>query len=202
MLALLFLLLLGGFGIYLYRRYSGLTVSQMWHQLTTPSADQTAEKPSGPTDAEIKVRLLEALFNQPELRKQNVTFSVSGGVVTFSGEVEAPRYKAALEQLGQQIAGVKKVVNNVTVKASPSASAPGQSAAPDPDQQLAKRVEFALYQTDAFNLKLMTITARDGRVRLSGSVRSLAEKLLAERIAREVEGVSEVINELAIQPGG
>lgn len=199
---LLFLLLFGGVGIHLYSRYSGLTLRQMWSQLTTAPAERAAEKTPGSTDTEIKTRLLEALFSQAALRKQNIALAVSEGVVTFSGEVDAPHYKVELEQVGQHIPGVKRIINNVTVKVPPPRSASGHVAAPDPDQQLAKKVEFALYETDAFDLKLMTITAREGRVRLSGSVRNLAEKLLAERIAREVEGVTEVINELTIKSAG
>jgi len=201
-LALLVLFLFGGTGIYFYSRYSGLTVGQIWHQLATPSAEEATAKGSGSADAEIKARVLDALWGQAELRKQNITPAVSGGVVTFSGEVDSPQHKAALEQLGRQIPGVKQVINNVTVRMSQSSGAADHAAELDPDRQLAKKVEFALYQTDAFDLKLMTITARDGRVRLSGNVRSLAEKLLAERLAREVEGVTEVINELTIQSTG
>lgn len=185
--AILVLLLLGGAGVQVYRRYTGLTLSQMWHQLTSSSAQNVEGKATSDSDAEIKTRLLEALFNRPELRRQNITFTVSDGVVTFSGEVQSPQYQVALQQMGQQIPGVKQVVTQVTVKS------------PHPDEDLAEKVEFALYQTDAFELKLMTITAQAGRVRLSGHVRSMAEKLLAERIAREVEGVTDVINELVVQ---
>lgn len=194
--AILFLLLVGGAGVHFYSRYTGLTLSQMWHQLTLPPAPKENEKISLNSDAEIKARLLEALFNQAELRKQNITFAVAGGVVTFSGEVEALEQQTALSQLGQQIPGVKQVVNNVTLKRPPA------GGVADPDQELAKKVEFALYQTDAFDVKLMVIKAQTGRVRLSGNVRSLAEKLLAERIAREVDGVTEVVNELVVQSSG
>ena len=195
-MAILFLLLFGGAGIHFYSRYTGLTLDQMWHQLTTPPAPKVDEKISLNSDAEIKARLLEALFNQAELRKQNITFAVSGGVVTFSGEVAAPQQQTALGQLGQQIPGVKQVVNNVMLKRPPS------GGVTDPDQELAKKVEFALYQTDAFDVKRMIISAQSGRVRLSGNVRSVAEKLLAERIAREVDGVTEVVNELVVQLSG
>jgi osmotically-inducible protein OsmY len=200
--AVLFLILFGGAGVHLYSRYTGLTLGQMWHQLTMPSTQKAEEKVAPNSDAEIKTRLLEALFSRPELRKQNIAFAVSGGVVTFSGEVDAPQHQAALEQVGQQIPGVNQVVNNVTVKTPLSNGTTGQVTNLNPDKELAEKVEFALYQTDAFDLKLMTIIARAGRVQLSGNVRSVAEKLLAERIAREVDGVTEVINELTVQSSG
>jgi hyperosmotically inducible periplasmic protein len=199
-LVLLLLLLVALGGLYSYGWYSGLTLGQVAHKLIEGSSEKPAEATTAGADTEIKARLLEAVFNQAELRKQNISLTVSGGVVTFSGDVDTPQHKAALDQLGQQIAGVKQIINNVAVKAPLVAPVPDPAAQQDVDRQLAEKVEFALYQTDAFELKLMIITARDGRIRLSGNVRSMAEKLLAERIAREVKGVSDVINEVAIEP--
>jgi osmotically-inducible protein OsmY len=201
-LALVFLLLIGGVGIYLYSKFTGRTLDQIRHQLMASFTQEATPAAPGSADTDIKARLLEAFFNQPELRKQNIAVAVSDGVVTFSGEVDAPRHKAALQQLGQQIAGVKQVIDHISVKAPSSADGTHPAAEPDANQQLAKKVEFALYKTDAFELKTMTVAAQDGRVRLSGSVRNVAEKLLAGRVAREVEGVTEVMNELTIQSPG
>ncbi|MCS6807110.1 MAG: BON domain-containing protein [Acidobacteriota bacterium] len=206
-IALLLLLLVGGGGIYLYSRLTGLTLSQIWERWTAPSAEEIVQQGSvESSDTSIEAQLYKALFSQADLRRQNVTTVVSGGVVTFSGEVESAELKAALDRLGQQIPGVKQVVNNTTVK-SPSATSSTPPATPlpsattlvDADEQLAKQVEFALYRTDAFELKYMVVTSRGGRIRLSGSVRSIAEKLLAERVAREVKGVTDVVNELTIE---
>jgi hypothetical protein len=63
---------------------------------------------------------------------------------------------------------------------------------------LAKRVQFELFQTDAFNTRTIQIKAEDGAVTLSGSVRSRAEQLLAERVAQNVSGVKKVVNELKV----
>jgi osmotically-inducible protein OsmY len=46
----------------------------------------------------------------------------------------------------------------------------------------------------------MQIHAENGTVTLTGSVNSLAEKLLAEKIAQSVEGVQKVVNNLAAPP--
>jgi osmotically-inducible protein OsmY len=44
----------------------------------------------------------------------------------------------------------------------------------------------------------MKINAEDGSVILAGTVRSVAEQLLAERIAQAVPGVKQVKNELKV----
>lgn len=209
LLALLLLLSVAGGGLYLYSWATGLTLGQIWVRWRALWAEQASQQsPAQPSDTAIEAQLYKALFGQADLRRQNVTTTVSGGVVTFSGEVETAELKAALDQLGRQIPGVKQLINNVTVKSSaPTLSATVPSVTPPPnvalpvnaDEQLAKQVEFALYQTDAFELKYIAVTSRSGRIRLSGNVRNLAEKLLAERVAKDVEGVTEVVNELTIE---
>jgi osmotically-inducible protein OsmY len=59
-------------------------------------------------------------------------------------------------------------------------------------------VEFELYRTNAFNTLTMQIKAEDANVTLSGTVRSRAEQLLAERVAQGVPGVKKVSNELKV----
>jgi osmotically-inducible protein OsmY len=170
----------------------------MWGQLRSPSASHVDKETSSAADTEIKVKLLEALLKDVHLRDQGVSVTVAGGTVVFSGEVSDPKQKEALEALARQVAGIRQVINNVTVKNLSTAGSAASAVEPNPDDQLAKAVEFALYKTDAFDLKLMKVTSQDGVVQLKGDVRTIAEKLLAERIAREVEGVKSVANDLSL----
>lgn len=208
-IALLLVLVIAGGGLYLYSWATGLTLGQIWDRCKALWAEQASQQsPAQPNDTAIEAQLYKALFSQADLRQQNVITTVSDGVVTFSGEVETAELKAALDRLGQQIPGVKQLINNVTVKSSvptmpttvpPVTTRPNAASPVNADEQLAKQVEFALYQTDAFELKYIAVTSRSGRIRLSGNVRNLAEKLLAERVAKDVEGVTEVVNELTIE---
>jgi osmotically-inducible protein OsmY len=65
------------------------------------------------------------------------------------------------------------------------------------DDKLARRVEFELYSTKAIPLKTVQVHADNGIVTLTGTVSSRAEKLLAEKTAKSVEGVRRVVNSLA-----
>jgi osmotically-inducible protein OsmY len=58
-------------------------------------------------------------------------------------------------------------------------------------------VEFELYSTKAIPLKTVQVHADNGVVSLTGTVSSHAEKLLAEKTAKTVEGVRKVVNSLA-----
>jgi osmotically-inducible protein OsmY len=92
------------------------------------------------------------------------------------------------------------VTNNLTVTNPQAATEPpaANAAPPDSNAELAKRVEFELFRTNAFNTGTMQIKAEDGAVTLAGTVRSRAEQLLAERVAQSVSGVRKVNNELKI----
>ena len=64
-----------------------------------------------------------------------------------------------------------------------------------------RRVEFELYSTRALPLQNVQIRSQDGTVILTGPVASRAEKLLAERVSRSVDGVKRVVNNLSAPEG-
>ena len=89
----------------------------------------------------------------------------------------------------------KTLIENLT-------QGPLTEPAPTPDEaglaELAKRVSFELYSTDAFNTLAIQVKADQGTVTLSGTVRSKAEQLLAERVVQSVSGVKKVTNDLKV----
>jgi len=193
-LGFLLVLVLLGVGSY-YFWFQGLAWEDVWSKLTSRLRGAPASRLS---DAEIKAAVFQALLKDATLRNQSIDVAVSDGVVTMTGVVDTPLQQTALEQLVKNIPGVKSVNLNLKVKPPEIVGQPSTGSKEDADRRLAKEVEFALYKTDAFEIKTMKIISRDGVVRLSGTVRSQAEKLLAERIAREVEGVKEVVNDLEL----
>ena len=66
------------------------------------------------------------------------------------------------------------------------------------EEGLARRVEFELYAANAFDMTVIEVTAQNGNVTLNGRVGSEAELILADNIARTVEGVRTVNNNLKV----
>jgi sporulation protein YlmC with PRC-barrel domain len=66
------------------------------------------------------------------------------------------------------------------------------------DERLARRVEFELFSTRAFDMETLHVSARDARVTLRGRVNSKAEGILAENTCLAVDGVAGVVNRLTI----
>lgn len=75
-----------------------------------------------------------------------------------------------------------------------SESIDGKNAA----NRLARRVEFELFATKAFNMDSLCVTATSSQVTLHGRVDSRAEAILAENTALVVDGVTSVVNNLKI----
>ncbi|HEX7936833.1 MAG TPA: BON domain-containing protein [Paraburkholderia sp.] len=88
---------------------------------------------------------------------------------------------------------------NAQPAATPASSATGTSlaasdarAARTANRKLAHRVENALARTHGLNSARIIVTARDGRVTLSGAVNYNEQIPLAVDAARKVDGVTDV----------
>jgi len=65
-------------------------------------------------------------------------------------------------------------------------------------QGLARRVELELYAAKAFDMSRIQVTVREGTVTLNGVVGSRAEYILADNIARALQGVRTLNNNLRV----
>jgi osmotically-inducible protein OsmY len=175
-------------------------VREVKNEISVNPAAKPSSESSRVEDLEIRVAALEAINRSPELSGKGIDVKVENRNVTLSGTVETPAQRSGAEQLARSIDGVASVTNNLTATNPQAATEPPASNAPaaDPNAELAKRVEFELYRTGAFDTLGITIKAEDGAVTLGGNVGSRAEQLLAERVAQGVPGVKTVKNELKV----
>jgi hyperosmotically inducible periplasmic protein len=142
-------------------------------------------------DLEIKTMVIEGLSQNDALVDQHIGTDVSKRTVTLTGTVQTAAQKYSAEQTAWQVSGVQGVNDNLS-------AADAQTNPESADDKLAHRVEFELYSTKAISLKTMQVHADGGTVTLTGNVSSLAESLLAEKVAKSVEGVRRVVNTLAV----
>jgi osmotically-inducible protein OsmY len=141
-------------------------------------------------DLEIQTLVTDALSKNADLAEKHISSEVKNRTVALSGTVQTTNQKYAAEQIAWQVPGVQGLTNNLSISE-------GQAQPESADAKLAHRVEFELYSTKAIPLKTVQIHADSGVVTLTGTVASLAEKLLAEKTAKSVEGVRKVVNSLA-----
>jgi hyperosmotically inducible protein len=178
-------------------------VKDLSNEITVDPAAQPSSERVHIEDLEIRAAILEALTHSKELGGKNIEVKIENRSVTLQGSVETPAQRNGAEQIARAADGVAGVTNNLVVT-NPEAATEPPASAPTPvdtNADLAKRVEFELFRTTAFNINTMHIKTDDGAVSLTGTVRSRAEQLLAEQVAQTVIGVKKVTNELKIATG-
>ena len=175
-------------------------VKEVKNEIAVDPAAQPSSESVHIEDLEIRIAILEALAHSRELGGKSIDVKVENRSVTLSGSVETPTQRNGAEQIARAVDGVASVTNNLVVTNPLAATEPPAATAPpaDSNADLAKRVEFELYRTNAFNTQTIQVRANDGAVTLVGTVRSRAEQLLAERVAQGVSGVKKVTNELKV----
>ena len=87
------------------------------------------QAPTAPTDMQIAGDIQTKLSAESALNGQEIHVAVQNGVATLSGTVASDAERALAGSESGTIAGVKTVVNNLTVQAAPAPSAQPQMAA-------------------------------------------------------------------------
>lgn len=138
------------------------------------------------TDAELQTSVLEELKWEPSVSHEHIGVSVTGGVVTLSGTVPTFVEKHSAEKTVERVAGVRAIVENITVKL------PGSMVRSDEDiaQAILERFKWSVIVPGE---KIKTKVS-EGWVTLTGEVDWEYQRKAAEKLVRELTGVKFVSN--------
>ncbi|HXE08954.1 MAG TPA: BON domain-containing protein [Acidobacteriaceae bacterium] len=103
----------------------------------------TGCKSSAADDATLNTQVQSKLFSDQGLRGEQIQTAVSGGVVTLNGTVSSDTARSSAAGDAAQVAGVKTVVNNLTVQA-PAATATTKVPQPLPVQAAPAAAQMAV----------------------------------------------------------
>ncbi|MBI2383494.1 MAG: BON domain-containing protein [Gammaproteobacteria bacterium] len=172
-----------------------------WQGALLKTADK--DRPQPIRDAYLEGRIAGALALDPQVSVFDIDVEVKNGVAFLSGAVGSKVERDIAKEVARGVEGVTEVRNSIQVQEQ----APRQrrerrtiGQAID-DAAIAGSVKSSLLANENTGGLEIHVTARDGLVTLTGTVKSEAEKQLAGLIAKNASGVTEVRNELAVGGG-
>jgi len=143
-------------------------------------------------DNEIRRKVIAELDWDPSVDPSAIGVAVKDGVVTLTGTVTNYWQKKEVERVVKQVAGVKAVAEELTIKL------PGTAARIDAD--IAQSVLSGLRFNVAVPRDRIQATVENGWVTLEGEVEWQYQKSAAEHAVRYIMGVRGVTNSIGIKP--
>jgi hyperosmotically inducible protein len=144
----------------------------------------------GPDDAWISSSVKGKLAEEKTANLSQIGVDTQQGTVYLSGVVPSFEHKVRAEQIARDVRGVTQVVNRLQIQPV--------SLAEDPAVTSSVKARFMEDRTG--NLSQIAVDTQKGTVYLSGTVPSFEHKMHAEQLARDVRGVTQVVNNLQVQP--
>lgn len=138
------------------------------------------------SDTEIAEAILNALKWHTAVQEEKIKIKVDDGNVTLQGEVDWDYQRSGARKAIEGLTGVKSITNLITVKPKITAA------------DIQRKIESAFQRAASINSKKIKVNVVGGKVILSGTVSSLAEKEDAETSVWNANGVMEVENDLEV----
>jgi osmotically-inducible protein OsmY len=141
-------------------------------------------------DEEIKEAVEDTLLLDPRVPKEKVRLSVENGKVRLTGKVYGIQAKRAAERDARRTLGVHCVENRLRVKP------PSEISDAAVEENIRDALRLDPYIVDESTI---TVSVRNGIVRLEGEATSLFEKMRADVAAAGIRGVAHVMNRLQVR---
>jgi osmotically-inducible protein OsmY len=137
-------------------------------------------------DDDIALAAINRLSWDVSVPKDAIKVTAEKGWITLTGQVSWHFQKEAAENDIRHLMGVVGLSNQVTIKPSVDASNIGDN------------IQHALHRSYFFDPKMVNVSAREGRIHLTGSVRSWHDRQVAAETAWAAPGAMAVENDIVV----
>ena len=145
-------------------------------------------------DSVVTSSIKSALLAEPNIKSFDFKVETRKGEVMLSGFVDNQAQLELATSLVRAVPGVKSIQNNVGIKGA--ATTVGNKV---DDGIVTTKVKAALLGDAHGNSLAIAVVTRQGEVQLSGFVDNQAQIDRAVEVARGIEGVSRVSNEMSVK---
>jgi len=146
-------------------------------------------------DSGITAKAKAALVDDDAIKSTDISVKTHQGVVTLSGFVTSQDQAEKAVAVVQKIEGVKSVSDKLHVRDSKASSMKGYAG----DAATTSEIKAKLLADDIVPSRNVKVETTDGVVQLSGQVANQAQSERAESIAKAIEGVKSVKNDLTVK---
>jgi len=181
--------------------------SAMADESMSQKASQTADSAGSKIDSSMKkvdgymddsgitAKAKAALVDDDAIKSTDISVKTHSGVVTLSGFVTSQDQAEKAVAVVQKIEGVKSVSDKLHVRDSKASSMKGYAG----DTATTSEIKAKLLADDIVPSRNVKVETTDGVVQLSGQVANQAQSDRAESIAKAIEGVKSVKNDLTVK---
>lgn len=169
-------------------------------QSTTDTAgskiDSSMKKVGGyMDDSGVTAKVKAALVDNDAIKSTDISVKTHSGVVTLSGFVTSQDQAELAVDAAKKVEGVKSVSDKLHVKDSTKASVSGYAG----DAATTSEIKAKLLADSNVPSRNVKVETTNGVVQLSGTVKTQAQSDRAEGIAKAIEGVKSVKNDLTVK---
>ncbi len=147
-------------------------------------------------DSATTAKVKSALIDEKAIKSSDISVKTEHGVVTLSGFVGSQKEAEQAVAVATKVEGVKSVSDKLHTKDSKDQSVKEYAG----DAATTTSVKAKLLADDIVPSRMVKVETTDGVVQLSGSVKDQAQSDRAESVAKTVDGVKSVKNDLKIAP--
>ncbi|WP_195994961.1 molecular chaperone OsmY [Citrobacter portucalensis] len=146
-------------------------------------------------DSTITAKVKAALVDHESIKSTDISVKTDQKVVTLSGFVESQAQAEEAVKVAKGVEGVTSVSDELHVRDSKDTSVKGYAG----DTAITSEVKAKLLADDIVPSRKVKVETTEGVVQLSGTVDSQAQSDRAESIAKAIDGVKSVKNDLKTQ---
>jgi hyperosmotically inducible periplasmic protein len=154
-------------------------------------------QPAEHSDAWITMKVKTALLFHRNVSATGTTVYTKDGIVILQGEASSMAQKELTTEYAKDIDNVKSVNNEMTITATPAAPDATMGDKID-DASITAEVKSSLLSHRSTSALHTMVSTTDGVVTLSGVAKNDAEKSLVTKLATDINGVTNVINNMTV----